>query len=178
MGSTGRGDSSNACGVESCVGFLYRAGKVDGAAGVFNDDSFEGEVVAIDGGVVDTEVVGEAAEEEALEPPFAKVAGEAGWCAVIVFEEGGVAVDVAAEAFAEDEFGVGDGEAGVEVGAGGVLDAVVGPEVLGAVGGLNRVGKWLLVVGAGEGDVVARVPVLGEDDVVEFLGEGVEERDD
>ena len=103
--------------------------------------------MAIDGGVVDTEVVGEAAEEEALEPPFAKVAGEAGWCAVIVFEEGGVAVDVAAEAFSEDEFGVGDGERGVEGCAFGVLEDVIGPEGLWAVGGFDGLEGLLARVG-------------------------------
>ena len=64
--------------------------------------------MAVDGGVADAEVVGEAAEEEALQVALAEVAGETGGGAVVVFEEGGVAVDVAAEAFAKDEFGVGD----------------------------------------------------------------------
>ena len=49
---------------------------------------------------------------------------------MVVFEEGGVAVDVAAETFAEDEFGVGDREAGVEGCAVGVLEGVIGPEGL------------------------------------------------
>jgi len=39
---------------------------------------------------------------------LAEVAGEAGGGHVVVFEEGRVAVDVAAEAFAEDEFCMGD----------------------------------------------------------------------
>ena len=64
--------------------------------------------MAVDGGVANAEVVGEAAEEEALQVAFAEIACEAGGGGVVVFEEGGVAVDVAAEAFAEDEFGVGD----------------------------------------------------------------------
>ncbi len=93
--------------------------------------------VAVDGGVADTEVVGEAAEEEAVQVAFAEVAGEAGGCGVVVFEEGGVAVDVAAEAFAEDEFGVGDVQVGVKGGAVGVLEDVIGPEGLGAVVGFD-----------------------------------------
>src|SRR6266702_6529310 len=96
---------------------------------------------------------------------------------MIVFEEGGVAVDVTAEALAEDEFGVGDREVGVEGCAFGVLEAVIGPEgldyVLGAVGDFDGLVR-LSVVGCGEGDVVGGVPVLGEDDVVELLGEGVD----
>ena len=58
--------------------------------------------------MTDAEIVGEAAEEEALQAAFAEVAAKAGGGGVVVFEEGGVAVDVAAEALAEDEFGVGD----------------------------------------------------------------------
>ena len=74
---------------------------------------------------------------------------------------------------------MGDGEIGVEIGAVGALDAVVGPEGLGAVGGFDGVGKRVLAgVGAGEGDVVAGVPVLGEDDMVEAGGEGVDAGDD
>jgi len=69
---------------------------------------------------------------------------------------------------------VGDVEVGVECGAGGVLDAVVGPEGLFAVGRVECVREGFQVVGAGEGDVSGWVPVLGEDDVVEAGGEGVD----
>ena len=138
---------------EGCVGFGDAVGQVDGAGGVFDDDGFEAEVFAVDGGVADAEVVGEAAEEEAVEVALAEVAGETGGGAVVVFEEGGVAVDVAAEAFAEDEFGVGDVRAGMEGCAFGVLEDVFGPEGLGAVGGFDDF-EGLFVVGGGEGDVL------------------------
>ncbi len=82
-----------------------------------------------------------------------------------------------AESFAEDEFGVGDVEGWVEGCAFGVLEDMFGPEGLGAVGGLDGF-EVLFVVGGGEGDVLGGVPVLGEDDVVEFFGEGVDEGDD
>ena len=52
---------------------------------------------------------------------------------MIVFEEGGVAVDVAAEAFAEDEFGVGDVQGWMEGCAFSVLEDMFWPEGLGAV---------------------------------------------
>ena len=84
------------------VGFGDAAGEVDGAGGVFDDDDFEAEVLAVDGGEADAEVVGEAAEEEAGEFAFAEVTRESGGGDVIVFEEGGVGVDVGAEALAED----------------------------------------------------------------------------
>jgi hypothetical protein len=102
-------------GSQSGVGFGECVGKVDGAGSVFDDDGFEAEGLAVDGGVADAKVVGKAAEEEALEVALAEIACEARGCAVVVFEEGRVAVDVAAEAFAEDEFGVGDVEFRVKV---------------------------------------------------------------
>lgn len=60
----------------------------------------------------------------------------------------------------------------------GVLEGVIGPEGLGAVGGFDRLVGALAGVGGGEGDVLWRVPVLGEDDVGEFLSEGVDKGDD
>ena len=101
-------NAADVCSGQGCVGFGDAVREVGGAGGVFDDDGFEAEIVAVDGGVADAEVVGEAAEEDAMEAALAEVAGEAGGGEVVVFEEGGVAVDVAAEAFAEDEFGVGD----------------------------------------------------------------------
>ena len=59
----------------------------------------------------------------------------------------------------------------------GVLEDVIGPEGLGAVRGFDGFER-LFVVGGGEGDVLGWVPVLGEDDVVEFFGEDVDEGDD
>jgi len=81
---------------------------------------------------------------------------------------------VAAETFSQDEFGVWDFEICVEGCAFGVLEDVLGPEVLGAVRNFDGFVR-LLVVGGGEGDVLRRVPVLGEDDVVEFFGQGVDD---
>jgi hypothetical protein len=59
----------------------------------------------------------------------------------------------------------------------GVLDAVIGPEGLRAVGGFDGF-VVLFVVGGGEGDVLGGMPVLGEDDVVELLREDVDGGDD
>jgi len=130
-------DAGDACGCEGGVGFVYASGQVDGAGGVFDDYGFEAEGVAVEGGVADAEVVGEAAEEEAGEVALAEIAGEAGGGGVVVFEEGGVAVDVAAESLSQDEFGVGDVEGWVEGCAFGVLEDVFGPECLRAVGSFD-----------------------------------------
>jgi len=151
---------------------------VDGAGGVFDDDGFKAHCAAVDGRVADAEVVGEAAEEEAGEVALAEIACEAGGCGVVVFKEGGVAVDVAAETFAQDELGVWDVESRVEGCAFGVLEDVIRPEALGTVRGFDSFERLLVGVGGCERDVLGRVPVLGEDDVVEFFGEGVDEGDD
>jgi len=169
----GRGDSGDVEDGEGSVGFGDAAGEVDGAGGVFDDDDLEAQVLAVDGGEADAEVVGEAAEKEAGEFALAEVAGESGGGDVIVFEEGGVGVDVGAEAFAEDEFGLRQVESGMEGCAFGVLDGVIGPEGLGAVGGFYGFVE-LFVVGGGERDVIFGMPVLGKDYVGEFCGEGVD----
>ena len=161
---------------KGCVCLLDATGQIHRAGGVFNDDGFEAHVFAVDGGVADAEVVGEAAEEEALETALAEVAGEAGGGDVVVFEKGGVAVDVAAEAFAEDKFGVGDREAGVEGRSFSVLEGVLGPEGLRTVRGFDGFVR-LFGVGRGEGDVGGGMPVLGENDMVELLREGVDDGD-
>jgi len=63
-----------------------------------------------------------------------------------------------------------------------VLDDVFGPESLGAVvdfDGFEGLGvRMSCGVACGEGDVLGGVPILGEDDVIEFFGEGVNEGDD
>ncbi len=45
---------------EGGVGFGDTAGEIYGAGGVFDDDDLEAEVLAVDGGEADAEVVGEA----------------------------------------------------------------------------------------------------------------------
>jgi hypothetical protein len=177
LGDIGRENAGDAGSGERGVGLGDGVRKVDGPSGVFNDDGFEAEVVAVDGGVADAEVIGEAAEEETFEAALTEIAGEPRGGAVVVFEEGGVAVDVAAEAFAEDEFGVGDVQVWVEGCAFGVLDGVLGPEGLRAVRGLVELVVWL-VVGGREGDVSGGVPVLRKDDVSEFFGESVDDGND
>ena len=137
--------AGDACGGKRGVGLGDAVGEVDRAGGVFDKNSFEAEIVAVNGGVADAEVVGEAAEEKAGKIPFAEVAGESGGSAVVVFEEGGVAVDVAAESFSQDEFGVGDVQGWVEGCALRVLEDVIGPEGLGAVGDLDGFKVFFLV---------------------------------
>ncbi len=164
-------DAGDASAGKGGVGVGDAAGEIDGAGGIFDDDGLEAEVFAVDGRVADAEVVGEAAEKEALQAAFAQVAGESGGSDVIVFEEGGVGVDVGPEALAEDELGLRDFEGVVEGCAVRVLNAVIGPEGLDYFFEAKRkldgfVG--LQVVGGGEGDVFLGVPVLGEDGMGEF----------
>jgi len=60
----------------------------------------------------------------------------------------------------------------------GALHAVIGPQHLLSVGGGDAVIHGMARVGAGEGDVAGRVPVLREDDVREARGEHVDACDD
>lgn len=56
---------------KSIVCLIDGTAQADGAGGVFDDDGLEAERAAVDGGVADAEVVGEADEEEASEVAFA-----------------------------------------------------------------------------------------------------------
>jgi len=73
---------------------------------------------------------------------------------------------------------VGDVQRRVEGCAFGVLKDMIRPEGLGAVRGFDGFERFLVGVGGRERNVLGRVPVLGEDDVVEFFGEGVDEGND
>src|SRR6185437_8421541 len=129
--------------------------------------------MAIDSGVADAEVVGEPAEKQALKTALAQVSGEAGRGEVIVFEEGGVGIDMAAKAFAQDQLGMGNVERRVEGGAGAVLQAMLGPERLRAIERLDRIEGLLAGMRRGKGDVLGGVPVLGENDVIELPRKGI-----
>ena len=147
-------------------------------ARVLDYGALEVERGSVDCGVPNAEVVCESTYEQALEAALAEITGETGRCGVIVFEEGRVGVDIGAEAFADDEFGVWQLEPGVKIGSRSCLDTVIGPERLGPVRRLDGFVGLSARVSGGEGDVASRVPVLGEDDVLESLAEAVDEGDD
>ena len=96
----------------------------------------------------------------------------------VVLEEGGVGVDVAAEAFAQNELGAGELKRGMEVGSASSLDAMVGPQGLRAVAEFDLLKGLFAGMCRGEGVVVGSVPVLGEDDVLEMLGGAMDGLDD
>ena len=157
---------------------LCFGGKTDGAAGIGDDDSLKACADGVDGRIADAVIVGEAGEEDTAEASFAKIAGEAGGGLLVVFEEGGVGVDSGTEAFAEDEFGGCDVEAGMELCAGSALNTVVGPESLRPVLHICLLERLLAGMAGGKGCVVCRMPVLGEDNVVEVWDEAVDGRHD
>ena len=68
---------------------------------------------------------------------------------------------MAVEAFSEDEFGVRDVERRVEGCPGGVLEAMLGPEGLRAIGDLHGFKGLLAGMVGGERDMLGGVPVLG-----------------
>ena len=127
---------------------------------------------------MDAVVVGEAGEEDAPEAPLAEVAVEAGGRGVVVLKEGGVGIDVGAEALAQDELGLGEMERGVKLGAGRALDAVIGPECLDAVAQLNLLKGLAGAVAGGEGGVALGVPVLREEDVVKEWRDSMDDGND
>ena len=73
---------------EGGIGFGYGVGESYGAGCVFEDYGFKAQCLAVEGGVTDAEVVGQACYVDGLDGSFAKVAGEAGEGLVVVFKEG------------------------------------------------------------------------------------------
>lgn len=163
---------------EFCFDLPDGAVEVNGTACVANDDSFKTESASVESGVAHTVVVGESAEEDAREAAFAQVAGQTGGGGAIVLEECRVGVDLRAKAFAQDEFGAGQLQGGVELRSCASLNAVVWPEGLRAVGHFDGLVGLLAGLGAGEGSVVGRMPVLGEDDVLKARRDLQDGRDD
>ena len=96
----------------------------------------------------------------------------------VVLEERRVRVDFGPEPFAQDEFGPGELEPGVEFRARGALHAVIGPERLFAVAHVHLFERMLAGMGAGEGVMARRMPVLGENDVLEARRDAMNDRDD
>lgn len=168
----------NSSDVESGVGFGDRARQIDSTAGIFDDEALKSQGRAIDRGETDAEVVGQPAKEEAIEAAFVQVSGKPGGGEVIVLQKGRVGVDMAAEALAEDEFCLGNVERGMEGSAGRALDAMLGPERLRPVRSLDHLKGLLARMSGGKGDMTGGMPVLGEDDVVEFFAESIDQRDD
>ncbi len=160
------------------AGGARSAGQIDGPGEVLENYGLKAEAMRVERAETYAEVIGQTDEEEAREFAFPEVAREAGAGVLVVLYESGVAVDVFAEAFAEQELRVRDVESGGNGGTGGALDAVVRPEVLNAVWDFYRVRERVFAVGAGEADVVDGVPVRGEEDMVELAGEGVDAGDD
>ena len=80
-------------------------------------------------GVGDAVVVREASEEDASEVSFFQVPAQPRGGGPVVLEEGGIGIDFAVEAFAEDQFGAWEGERGMMLRTFTALNAVVGPKV-------------------------------------------------
>ena len=146
----------------------YGTVEVDGTAGVAHDDRRQAQAAGVESRVADAVVVGEPAEEDAREASLAEIAGEAGGGGAVVLKESGVGIDLRVEALAQDQLGLRQVKRGVELGAEGALNTVIGPERLGAVAQFDFVEGVFAGVSGGEGGMRGRVPVLREDDVLEL----------
>src|SRR5579875_1187891 len=96
----------------------------------------------------------------------------------IVFNKGGVAVDLPSEALAEQKFSVRNVECRSDLRPGSSLQAMIRPERLGAIWHLHRVGERRHPMGAGEAYMSPRVPVGRQQHVVELACQGIYAGDD
>ncbi len=155
-----------------------RAVQVDGAASIAHHDRGDAEAAGVERRIGHAVVVGESGEKHAGEIALAKVSGQTGRGGAVVFKECGIGVDPGAKAFAEDQLCLGQVERGVKLRAARSLDAVIGPECLLAITDLYLLEGPLSRVGAREGLMVGRVPVLCEADVLEERRDPVDDGND
>ena len=111
-------------------------------------------------------------------PRDGEPAVEPGAGLAVGFQEGGVAVDASIVAFAQDETGMGDVEVRMEASAGRAHDAVIGPEDLRAVEGVDGFVDLPSRMAGGEGGMAWAMPVLRQHDIGEPAGEPVDGIDD
>ena len=78
MKKIARGNGRDARGGQGGIGILDAAGQVHGPGQVAQDDRIKAEMLAVEGGEADAEIVCEAGKEEAAKAALAEVAGEAG----------------------------------------------------------------------------------------------------
>ncbi len=113
------------CGLATdyCVAFSA----LDAAAGVLDHHHLQACCRGVDRGEMDAVIGRQAAQEGAPEPTIAQIAAQPGRGLVVVFEEGGIGIDLGASALADNQLGPGRLQVGVEGGARGALHAVVRP---------------------------------------------------
>ena len=92
---------------------------------------------AVDGGVAHAEVIGQPGEKDACECSLAQIASETGARQAIIFVKGGIGVDRAATAFAQNQFCVVQLKMRVKRRAQASLHAVVGPKHMEAMDRLD-----------------------------------------
>src|SRR5438045_3232690 len=81
-------------------------------------------------------------------------------------------------ALADDQLAVIQLQVRMELGAGGALHAVIGPQNLGAIRKIDSLERLFAGVGGSEREVIFTVPVLCKNDMVEFSGQLVDDRND
>src|SRR6056297_3739129 len=151
-----------------------RAVEVDRAGEALDDGHLEAKQGSVDGRVVHAEIRREADEGKLVDPAGVQVSLEPRRRLVIVLEEGGVAVDLAAEALTDDKISRVRVEPRVKRGTLGADNAMVGPEDLRTVGHFDHRQGLGTGVLAGERGMARGMPVLCEDPNLVFLDERID----
>src|SRR5690606_2952803 len=126
----------------------------------------------------DAEIGGKAAQGDFPDPSLPQVTRQPGRRAVVVLEEGGIAVDIVTESFPDHEFCLGPGQSGMKVRADAALDAMVRPQRLRAIRHVNALKSLLAGMAGGKAGVSGRMPVLCHDHMVEIADQVVDQRND
>src|SRR5204863_4758619 len=111
------------------------------------------------------EIGREAAQGHAREAALAQITGKPGRRLAIILAKSRIGIDAGVIALADDQFGMRDVERRVKSGARRALDAMIRPQGLRAVTRLDRLEGLSAGMGAREGHMPRRVPVLRDDDM-------------
>src|ERR1700733_12805005 len=156
----------------------HRAIEIDRPAGLLDHFHGEPEMAAVAGGPADAEIGGEAADDDLRYAPAAEPAIEPGARLAVGFQEGRIAVDRLVVAFAQDQPGMADIQIGVQRGAVAAHDAMIGPEDLRTVEGVDGLVDLPPRMAGGEGGMAGAMPILRQHDIGEALGETIDRLDD
>ncbi len=147
--------------------FVARRGKrtvqVNRPARIFQDRNPVPQFRGIDRREPNTKIRCKARHDQLVYAARPQVSVQTRWRPVVVFEEGGIGIDMQSVAFAYDQIRAVGGQVGMERGAVGADDAMVGPQDLGAVGGFCHAERFAAFVAGCKGKVARRMPVLGQD---------------
>src|SRR5712671_853103 len=157
-------------------GGIERARQIDGPAGCLDEHGVEAKPARVHSGVMHAIVGREPGQEDPLQTALAQIASQTGRRLPVVFIERGIGIDFGAESLADHQLRPLRHQLRVKGGARRSLDTVIGPERLLAIWHADGLKGGRTRMRCGKGAVTGRMPILGQRDMIEALGEAIDDR--